>query len=105
MADAFNEEDAQLWLLRLDVLHKKLPPVDGAVRGIQNAHSAALVEEIVQELVERVESHLLAQLGRGFILGVEEPGRLVHLGAACRAIEVERRWFTLHDDIGASSAL
>lgn len=47
MADAFNEEDAQLWLLRLDVLHKKLPPVDGAVCGIQNAHSAALVEEIV----------------------------------------------------------
>jgi hypothetical protein len=91
MADAFDEENAQLWLPRLDVVYEKLSPMNGAVSRIQYSHSTTLVEEICEQLVERVKRHLLAYLGRSFILRVEEIGRLVHFFAGFGLVKVEFR--------------
>ncbi len=104
MANTLDKENAELGLPRLDVLHEELPPVNGAVGGIQNTHSAALMEKIVQELIERVESHLLAELGGRFILGVKKLGRLVHLLAEFR-IEVKHRRLALDNNVRAAGAL
>jgi len=78
MADALNEQDPQLRFALPDVLHKKPAAMNSAVCGIEDTYSTALLEQIIQELIQSVKRHLFAQLGSGFILGIKELGRLVH---------------------------
>ena len=47
LADALDEEDAQLGLPSLDAVDQQLSPVDGAVGRVEDADRATLVQEIV----------------------------------------------------------
>lgn len=60
VANAFNKENAELWFSLSNLLHEKISSVDRAVGSVQDADCAVAVYEVIQEFLQGIHGHFLA---------------------------------------------
>ena len=77
-ANTLDEQDAKLGFPGLDRLVEQLASMERAVGRVKDTDRTTTRDEVIQQLLESIESKLLPYLGGFRVFGIEELGRLIY---------------------------